>query len=71
MKKKTKHTVMAWNSRRILVEEVYGTEIDAEICARTMQVELRCKRDDPRWQTWPGKATVEIRRLPQGKRGGA
>lgn len=86
MKKKTKHTVMAWNSRRILIDVIDSTLDEAEQAARGLQRELRCKWDDERWQVWEGGARIEARghaivgidiaQLPgfgkrKGKRGGA
>jgi hypothetical protein len=52
---------MAWNSRRILVDVIEGTMADAELAARKMQGELRCRHDDPRWQCWAGSARIEAR----------
>lgn len=62
----TKHTVMAWNGARILVEvvEVDRANDDCDMVMSTvhrLQRELHEKHDDPRWQTWPGEAAVEAR----------
>lgn len=61
-----KHTVMAWNGARILVEVVEEDRAvdNHDIVMSTvhrLQRELHAKRDDPRWQTWPGVAVVEAR----------
>jgi hypothetical protein len=58
----TKHTAMAWNTRRVLIEVVDGTIDDAEAAARRLQGELRHKSGDERWQCWEGAAAVDVRR---------
>lgn len=54
-----KRTVMAWNSRRILIEVIDGTSDDALKAATRLAGKLKHKSDDPRWMTWPGAAAVE------------
>ncbi len=54
-----KRTVMAWNSRRILIEVIDGTIDDALNAATRLGTKLKHKSDDSRWMTWEGAATVE------------
>ncbi|MBL8753671.1 MAG: hypothetical protein JNK15_10250 [Planctomycetes bacterium] len=61
----TKHTVMAWNARHILVEHV-RVDRSTDQCDPVMsavhrlQRALGAKDDDPRWQAWEGDAGVEV-----------
>lgn len=57
--KKQWHTVMAWNSRRILIEVIQGTSDDALALATRLGGKLKHASNDPRWDAWVGKATVE------------
>lgn len=59
--KKQWRTVMAWNTRRILIEVIQGTSDDALALATRLGGKLKHKSDDPRWQTWVGEAAVEAR----------
>lgn len=58
--KKQWRTVMAWNTRRILIEVIQGTSDDALALATRLGGKLKHKSDDSRWQTWVGKADVEM-----------
>lgn len=58
--KKQWHTVMAWNTRRILIEVIQGTSDDALALATRLGGKLKHKSDDPRWQTWVGNADIEV-----------
>ncbi len=57
--KKQWRTVMAWNTRRILIEVIQGTSDDALALATRLGGKLKHKSDDPRWQTWVGKSEVD------------
>ncbi len=69
----TKHTVVAWNEKRILVEVVEETASDncdvVMSAVHRVQRELHAKNGDPRWQTWTGEAVVEVR-TARGRTGG-
>ncbi len=57
-----KHTVFAWNSRRILIEVVDGEQA-AEQMVQDMKGQLRQTYDDPRWQVVPGE--LQVSQMPQ------
>lgn len=61
----SKHTVMAWNERHILVEHVLvdraTDDCDPVMSAvHRLQRALGAKDDDPRWQAWHGEAHVAV-----------
>jgi hypothetical protein len=61
----TKHTIMAWNERHILVEHVRvdraTDDCDPVMSAvHRLQRALGAKGDDPRWQSWEGDAQVGV-----------
>lgn len=55
-------TLIAWNSRRVVVLRVSmrpgGRHLEH---LRRLQSHLGHKKDDPRWLTFPGRLTVEVR----------
>lgn len=61
-----KHTILAWNNRRILIEYVVcGADFSATLEAyavdstlERMQKSLNHKKGDPRWQILPGLAVT-------------
>lgn len=63
-----KHTVMAWNSRRILVEVVHCKAVrpavvlpvEAVVALNEMRAQLHHRKGDPRWNHWTGELEVEV-----------
>lgn len=56
------YTILAWNSRRILVNIIEAPSLYSDQyweALEKMRRALRHKKDDPRWQAWPGTSVIE------------